>query len=224
VSTALSPVGQIRASHDGAAALPSYPADKELRDVDLHPETFHGLVLPTEEEKSTLRRVAGKMPAACYYLCAVEFAERASYYGCQQVYKNFIRGPLPPDGPGTGASAPGSQYPAGALGRGSVTATAMTEAFKFLAYALPIFFGWLADTKYGRFKMICWGVAICGVAHVIMIISALPPVLQSGNAIGPFALSLYMLSIGAGLSPPYASLCLALTAYQPSSSRISRPP
>ena len=40
-------------------------------------ETFHGLVLPTEEEKSTLRRVAGAMPATCYYLCAVEFAERA---------------------------------------------------------------------------------------------------------------------------------------------------
>ncbi|KAK1833002.1 major facilitator superfamily domain-containing protein [Podospora conica] len=203
VSTAVAPVGQVRASHDGAAPLPSYPTG--LQDVDIQHETFHGLVLPTEEEKSTLRRVAGKMPSACYYLCAVEFAERASYYGCQQVYKNFIRGPLPPDGPGTGASAPGSQYPAGALGRGSVTATAMTEAFKFLAYALPIFFGWLADTKYGRFKMICWGVAICGVAHIIMIIAALPPVLQSGNAIGPFALSLYMLSIGAAQFKPNIS-------------------
>lgn len=139
------------------------------------------------------------MPATCYYLCAVEFAERASYYGCFQVYKNFIRAPLPPGGNGAGA-APSldSEYTAGALGKGSVTATAMTEAFKFLAYALPVYFGWLADTKYGRFKMICWGVAICGVAHIIMIISALPPVLQSGNAIGPFALSLYMLSIGAG--------------------------
>ncbi|KAK1753676.1 putative peptide transporter ptr2 protein [Echria macrotheca] len=168
-------------------------------------ETYHGLVLPTEEEKSTLRRVAGKMPASCYYLCAVEFAERASYYGCNQVYKNFIRAPLPPDGNGAGASAPGSQYTAGALGKGSVTATAMTEAFKFLSYALPILFGWMADTKYGRFKMICWGVAICGVAHVIMIISALPPVLQSGNAIGPFALSLYMLSIGAAQFKPNIS-------------------
>ncbi|KAI2621272.1 POT family-domain-containing protein [Hypoxylon sp. NC1633] len=145
------------------------------------------------------------MPAACYYLCAVEFAERASYYGCFQVYKNFIRAPLPPDGNGAGASAPGSEYTAGALGQGSVVATAMTEAFKFLAYALPIYFGWLADTKYGRFKMICWGVGICGLAHIIMIISALPPVLQSGNAIGPFALSLYMLSIGAAQFKPNIS-------------------
>jgi hypothetical protein len=36
---------------------------------------------PTEEEKSTLRKVAGKIPNIAYWLCAVEFAERASYFG-----------------------------------------------------------------------------------------------------------------------------------------------
>jgi hypothetical protein len=36
---------------------------------------------PTEDEKSTLRKVAGKIPNIAYWLCAVEFAERASYYG-----------------------------------------------------------------------------------------------------------------------------------------------
>ncbi|KAI1386667.1 uncharacterized protein F4822DRAFT_410883 [Hypoxylon trugodes] len=206
--TVVAPISAVRAS-----------VDEKVLDEKIHPnvagedrgvtedghETLHGLVIPTEEEKSTLRRVAGKMPMSCYYLCAVEFAERASYFGCFQVYKNFIRAPLPPDGNGTGATAPGSQYTAGALGQGSVVATAMTEAFKFIAYALPIYFGWLADTKYGRFKMICWGVAICGVAHIIMIISALPPVLISGKAIGPFALSLYMLSIGAAQFKPNIS-------------------
>ncbi|KAI6091253.1 POT family-domain-containing protein [Hypoxylon rubiginosum] len=192
VSTAAAPVGAVRASVDERALEEKLGVTDITRGVtdDGH-ETLNGLVLPTEEEKSTLRRVAGYMPATTYLLCAVEFAERASYYGCNQVYKNFIRAPLPPDGNGAGATAPGSEYTAGALGQGSVVATAMTEAFKFLAYALPIYFGWLADTKYGRFKMICWGVAICGVAHIIMIISSLPPVLQSGKAIGPFALSLW---------------------------------
>ncbi|OTB06508.1 hypothetical protein M426DRAFT_20957 [Hypoxylon sp. CI-4A] len=189
--TVVAPVSAVRASVDEKVLDEKTKPDTTERGVteDGH-ETFHGLVIPTEQEKLTLRRIAGKMPASCYYLCAVEFAERASYYGCNQVYKNFIRAPLPPDGNGSGATAPGSEYTAGALGQGSVVATAMTEAFKFLAYALPIYFGWLADTKYGRFKMICWGVAICGVAHIIMIISALPPVLLSGKAIGPFALSL----------------------------------
>jgi dipeptide/tripeptide permease len=138
------------------------------------------------------------MPISSYFLCAVEFAERASYYGCYQVYKNFIRGKLPEGGNGAGAPPRGSQLTAGALGKGTVTATGMTESFKFLAYALPIYFGWLADTKYGRFKMICAGVAVCGLAHVLMVISAVPTVLATGNAIVPFAISLYMLCVGAG--------------------------
>ncbi|KAK7966330.1 uncharacterized protein PG986_000607 [Apiospora aurea] len=167
-------------------------------------ETFHGLYVATEEEKRTLRRVAGKMPNSCYYLCAVEFAERASYYGCNQVYKQFIRAPLPP-GSTTGRTPPGTRFNPGALGLGSQAATAMTEAFKFMAYALPVFFGWLADAKYGRFKMICWGVGICGIAHVIMIISALPPVLTAGKAVGPFAFSLYLLAIGAAQFKPNIS-------------------
>ncbi|KAK3361768.1 hypothetical protein B0T24DRAFT_561305 [Lasiosphaeria ovina] len=205
IPTLRASIGEVRQSSEGKS-LPAYKneAVTGAPDDDVH-ETYHGLVIPTEEERSTLRRVAGKMPSTCYYLCAVEFAERASYYGCNQVYKNFIRAKLPADGNGAGATAPGSKSTAGALGKGTVTATAMTEAFKFLAYALPVYFGWLADTKYGRFKMICWGVAVCGVAHIIMIISALPPVLQSGNAIGPFALSLYMLSIGAAQFKPNIS-------------------
>lgn len=170
-----------------------------------HHEIYAGLIRPTEEEQRTLRKVAGKMPSSTYYLCAVEFAERASYYGCNQVYKNFIRGKLPAGGNGAGAPPRGSELTAGALGKGSVTATAMTEAFKFMAYAFPIFFGWLADTKYGRFKLICWGVALCGVAHVIMIISSIPSILGSGNAIGPFALSLYSLAIGAAMFKPNIS-------------------
>jgi hypothetical protein len=36
---------------------------------------------PTEEELATLRRVPGKIPTIAYLLCAVEFCERASYYG-----------------------------------------------------------------------------------------------------------------------------------------------
>ena len=36
---------------------------------------------PTPEELTTLRRVPGKVPTIAYLLCAVEFCERASYYG-----------------------------------------------------------------------------------------------------------------------------------------------
>ncbi|KAK8040794.1 H+/oligopeptide symporter [Apiospora phragmitis] len=206
VAAAVGDVGPDRTGlHDETAAKTIDRAHMPLSGLEDDPdfanrETFHGLYVATEEEKRTLRRVAGKMPNSCYYLCAVEFAERASYYGCNQVYKQFIRAPLPP-GSTTGRTPPGTRFNPGALGLGPQVATAMTEAFKFMAYALPVFFGWLADAKYGRFKMICWGVGICGIAHVIMIISALPPVLTSGKAVGPFAFSLYLLAIGAAQSP-----------------------
>ncbi|TVY89609.1 Peptide transporter [Lachnellula willkommii] len=236
----------------------------------------NGHIFPTREELDTLPRVAGTMPWSAYLLCGVEFAERASYYGCRQVFKNFIRGPLPEGGNGAGAPPRGSQKTAGALGKGTVIASAskITEIsfpnsvllgnppssmelvpkrdtgmamyrgseelpclfrarsihflFKSVAraglpassqspllvanypiskyhvthVARPIFGGWLADSKLGQFKTICIGVAICGVAHVIMIISAIPYILQAGYAIGPFALSLYMLAVGAALFKP----------------------
>ncbi|TVY32726.1 Peptide transporter [Lachnellula occidentalis] len=162
----------------------------------------NGHIFPTEEEFETLPRVAGAMPWSAYLLCGVEFAERASYFGCRQVFKNFIRGPLPEGGNGAGAPPRGSQKTAGALGRGTVIASAMYDAFNFISYAVPIFGGWLADSKLGQFNTICIGVAICGVAHIIMIVSAIPYILQAGHAMGPFALSLYMLAVGAALFKP----------------------
>jgi hypothetical protein len=50
---------------------------------------------PTQEESTTLRKVAGKLPFISYALCLVEFAERASYYGVQTIFNNFIEFPLP---------------------------------------------------------------------------------------------------------------------------------
>lgn len=50
---------------------------------------------PTEEESTTLRKVAGSMPLVSFSLCLVELAERASYYGAYTVYSNFIEFPLP---------------------------------------------------------------------------------------------------------------------------------
>lgn len=51
--------------------------------------------IPTEQELSTLRKVSDSIPAVAYLLCIVEFAERASYYGVQTVFTNFMEYPLP---------------------------------------------------------------------------------------------------------------------------------
>ncbi|KAH9876626.1 hypothetical protein J1614_003758 [Plenodomus biglobosus] len=160
---------------------------------------------PTEEEFKTLRRVPGPMPMVAYIICAVEFAERASYYGVQQLISNFVNRPLPAGGNGWGAPPKGTQETAGALGLGTVKANAVSQSFSMLVYTLPIFFGWLADTKTGRFKMICWGILVFGVAHALMVVSASKSLLADGSARVPYLLSLYILAVGAAMFKPNVS-------------------
>jgi POT family proton-dependent oligopeptide transporter len=160
---------------------------------------------PSEEELATLRMVPASMPWPAIAMCLIEFAERASYYGCSGVFSNFIRGKLPVGGPGTGAVAPGAlglTQSSGALGLGLQTATALTTMFTFLAYTVPILGGIIADTKWGRFKTICVGAAAGAVAHVILVIPAIPSVIASGKAVGPFVVGLISLSFAAGFIKP----------------------
>ena len=158
--------------------------------------------IPTEQEASTLRKVADSIPVTSYMLCLVEFAERASYYGVQTVFSNFMQFPLPKGGNGAGAPPRGTQETAGALGRGEQFSVAMGLLFLFLAYIIPIAGGFIADVKIGRYRTILLGVLICGVSHIIMICGAIPSVLQAGNGIAPFMVALFLLAIGAGLFKP----------------------
>lgn len=84
-------------------------------------------------------------------------------------FTNFVNLPLPVGGNGLGAPPRGTEKHPGALGKGSQTATAISQSFAMMVYALPVLFGWLADTKTGRFRLIWWGVIICAVAHIIMV-------------------------------------------------------
>ncbi|KAL3489399.1 POT family-domain-containing protein [Aspergillus germanicus] len=160
---------------------------------------------PTEQELETLRRVAGKLPLAAYTLCAVEFCERASYVGISGIISNFVNRPLPVGGNGYGAPPKGTQQTAGALGLGTVKANAVTQSFSMLAYTLPMVTAYFSDAHTGRFKMICWGVLVFGIAHVLMVGSAAPSLLANGNAKAPYFISLYMLSVGAAMFKPNVS-------------------
>jgi len=115
---------------------------------------------------------------------------------------------LPVGGNGYGAPPRGTQQTAGALGLGTVKATAVSQSFKMLVYCLPVVFGYIADTYTGRYKMICWGVAVCGLAHILMIAAGAPGLLANGTAAAPYMISLYVLAIGAGkefISPQRAT-------------------
>jgi hypothetical protein len=187
----------------GGLEYPNATHDRALLESD-----YEGK--PTPEELTTLRRVAGPMPTVAYLICAVEFAERASYYGVQQLIGNFVNRPLPKGGNGWGAPPRGTQQTAGALGMGTTKANAVSQSFQMLTYVLPVFFGWLADTKTGRFKLICWGVLVFGIAHALMIVSASKTLLENGGAKAPYMLSLYILAVGAGKSTFYTILVIRL--------------
>jgi dipeptide/tripeptide permease len=70
---------------------------------------------------------------------------------------------------------------------------------------IPILGAWIADTRLGRYKTIAIGVIICGIAHVIIIIGAIPSVLQGSAAIAPFLISFFVLAFGAGMYIPSLS-------------------
>lgn len=98
-----------------------------------------------------------------------------------------------------------SNVPAGALGLGTVKANAVRESFNMLVYILPVLFGWIADTRTGRFKLICYGVGVFGVSHVLMVGSTARSLLANGNAETPYFISLYILAVGAAMFKPCVS-------------------
>ncbi|KAI2637525.1 major facilitator superfamily transporter peptide [Xylaria nigripes] len=172
-------------------------------DPDVMSSDYEGK--PTDEELKTLRRVPGSLPFVAYMICIVEFCERASFYGVQPLISNFVNRPLPDGGNGFGSPPRGSQQTAGALGMGTVTANAVAQSFNFLVYALPLIFGYLADTRYGRFKIICYGVAVFGVAHVLMVGSGAKQLLATGAAKTPFFISVYIVAVGGAMFKPNVS-------------------
>ncbi|KAI1184381.1 POT family protein [Nemania serpens] len=181
------------AKEDAAKShVDSEASSTDVVDLDAYPP-------PTAEERKTLRKVYDTVPWTAWTLCFVELAERASYYGVKAVFNNFLQFPLPAGGNGAGAidpSKPNSH--AGALGLGIQTASALTLLFTFLAYVIPIFGAWWADTKIGRYPAIIYGVLIGGE----LVGGAAPAVLQAGRGVAPFLISFFLLAVGAGIFKP----------------------
>ncbi|KAF4200150.1 hypothetical protein CNMCM8927_003857 [Aspergillus lentulus] len=202
----MSPPGDTIASNAITTSSINAKGDLEKHDYEITATSTEtdDYPAPTEEEKISLRKVPATLPLVSFSLCIVEFAERASYYGAKNIFSNFIQFPLPKGGNGAGAPPRGTQETAGALGMGLQASSGLVLLFTFLAYVLPILGGWWADVYVGRYKAICVGVAICGIAHIIQIIGAIPSVLQKGpaHAAPPFVIGLLLLALGAGIFKP----------------------
>lgn len=144
----------------------------------------------------------GRASYDSYLICVVEFAERASYYSVTTVLTNFIQRPLP-DGSTTGA--PTETYlnkSVGALGMGLQTASALTLLLKFLAYLMPLYGGFVADSQLGKVKAIWVGIIAGFVAHVLLIIASIPHVIEQRHSIVPTILGIITLAFGTGFIKP----------------------
>ncbi|TFK37848.1 POT family-domain-containing protein [Crucibulum laeve] len=159
-------------------------------------DAHYGLEFPTEEERVTLRRVADKIPWNAYLIAFVELAERFSFYGSSVVFTNFIQQPLP-KGSHTGAGFLLGQ--SGALGLGQRASTGLTTFYQFWCYVTPLLGAYIADAHLGRFNTICIAVLIALVGHIILIISAIPGVIEHKSAAGAFAVALIVMGLGTGL-------------------------
>ncbi|KAJ7244647.1 peptide transporter PTR2A [Mycena haematopus] len=156
-----------------------------------------GLVFPTEEERATLRRVSDSIPWNAYLIAAVEAAERFSFYGSSVVFTNFIQHALPP-GSRTGAGGPNGQ--SGALGKGQQTSTGIGTFYQFWCYITPLIGAYIADAHLGRYNTIVIAVGIALIGHIVLIISAIPGVIDKSNtALGVFMLAQIIMGFGTGL-------------------------
>lgn len=184
--------------HDSTKEDISEKRDLSEKDEQLSVEDgiHDDLVFPTEEERLTLRRVADTIPWNAYLIAFVELAERFSFYGSSVVFTNFIQQKLPP-GSHTGAGFANGQ--SGALGLGQRASTGLTTFYQFWCYVTPLLGAYIADTYLGRFNTICIAVAIALVGHIILIVSAVPGVIEHSSAIGAFVVGLIVTGFGTGL-------------------------
>ncbi|KAJ0151758.1 H/ACA ribonucleoprotein complex subunit cbf5 [Fusarium oxysporum f. sp. albedinis] len=167
---------------------------------------------PTAEELDTLRRVPNKIPMKLFSIAFIELCERFSYYGCTVVCKfslslnnrssvilthqvtNFIQQKLP-EGSTTGADP---EQP-GALGMGQRASTGITTFNQFWQYFMPLLGAYIADQYWGRYKTISWALGIDIIGHIILIMSAIPPVIgNQGGALGAMIIAIIVIGFGTG--------------------------
>ncbi|TRM60942.1 PTR2-domain-containing protein [Schizophyllum amplum] len=196
IDLALAETAKVDAQNEKNAQLDGI--DKhELSSVHDVPDADEGLEFPTEEELATLVRVSDTLPWASYLIAAVEMAERFSFYGCSVVFTNFIQQSLPPDSR-TGAG--GTDGQSGALGMGQQTSTGLTTFYSMWCYITPLWGAYLADAKWGRYNTICVGVVVAMLGHIILIISAIPGVIEKQqSALACFVIALIIMGLGTGM-------------------------
>lgn len=156
----------------------------------------NGEEYPSKKDLETLRRVKGTISPVIYTIAFIELCERFAYYGTTAVFVNFIQQPLPP---GSTTGSAGTFGQPGALDKGQQASFGLVTFNSFWAYLMPLVGGYLSDTYWGKYKTIHVAIVVATFGHLILIISALPPVIKKPDAaLGIFSLGLIFFGIGVG--------------------------
>ncbi|KAH7099396.1 proton-dependent oligopeptide transport family protein [Auriculariales sp. MPI-PUGE-AT-0066] len=96
--------------------------------------------------------------------------------------------------PGNNTGAGGKDGQSGAL-----AANGLTTFNSFWVYVIPLFGAYIADTRWGRFKTVCIAICIAIVGHILLIMSAIPPVIVKPNgSLACFVIALIVMGLGTG--------------------------
>ncbi|KAJ6438536.1 LSM domain-containing protein [Purpureocillium lavendulum] len=191
------------AAHDGRDAI-TYISSVQAGAASSVPSTPENA--PTPEQLATLRRVPNEIPLRLFTVAFVELCERFSFYGSitmSGTVTNFIEQSLP-EGSVTGASL---EQP-GALGMGQRAQMGLTTFNNWWQYLMPLFGAWLADAKWGRYKTITAALGVDIIGHVILIMSAIPPIIVNPSAsLALMIIAIIVIGLGTGGFKPNIS-CL----------------
>lgn len=72
----------------------------------------------------------------------------------------------------------------------------MDEMYYHRCYVTPLLGAYIADTYLGRFNTICIAVFVALIGHIILIIAAVPGVIEHQSAIGAFIVALIVMGLG----------------------------
>ncbi|GMF53987.1 unnamed protein product [[Candida] boidinii] len=159
--------------------------------------------VPDNIDLTNLKKTTGNPPKIVYLICFVELAERASYYGITGCLTNFIQRRLPENGNGWGAPPAHSQQNAGGLGLGLQLASFLNQMLTFLAYLLPLYGGYLSDTKWGKMKSIWFGTIVGALGHIILVIATIPFIMSNVLiSVSLTFISIVLIGISAGFIKP----------------------
>ncbi|KAK9762054.1 hypothetical protein K7432_012561 [Basidiobolus ranarum] len=139
-----------------------------------------------------LRRVAGKIPIAAWFIIVNEFCERFAYYGGSAPFTNYIQFP------------PGNPKQAGALDMGQATSTAWKQFFTFFCYLTPLIGAVISDQYLGKYKSILIFSIIYMLGWLILTITAAPSIMYQAGYPG-YIVSLFVIGMGTGGIKPLVS-------------------